>query len=74
VVTDPHATVAWSGGLVPALKIDLSWRSAFAHGGQEPIQMRFEGEGHVIVQPFKDQSRLMSGEDAAKKIAALVTE
>lgn len=74
VITDPHATVAWSGALVPALKTDLSWRSAFAHGGHEPIQMRFDGEGFVIVQPFKDHSRLMSGEDAAKKIAALVTE
>jgi uncharacterized protein (AIM24 family) len=73
VLTDPHATVAWSDALDPKLKTDLSWRSAFAHGGQEPIQMLFEGSGFVIVQPFKEPGRLMAGEKAAKRLAALVS-
>jgi uncharacterized protein (AIM24 family) len=56
VTTDPHATVAWSGNLTPALKTDLSWRSAIAHGGREPIQMLFKGSGVVVVQPCEDPS------------------
>jgi uncharacterized protein (AIM24 family) len=73
VLTHPHATVAWSDALDPKLKTDLSWRSAFAHGGQEPIQMLFEGSGFVIVQPFKEPGRLMAAEKAAKRLVALVS-
>jgi len=57
VSTDPHATLAWSGELVPELKTDLSWRSVFRHGGSEPFQMSFQGEGFVVVQPAEDQAR-----------------
>jgi len=56
--TDPHATLAWSGELIPSLKTDLSWRSLFRHGGQEPFQMLFEGTGFVVVQPYKDPHRV----------------
>jgi uncharacterized protein (AIM24 family) len=58
VCTDPHATVAWSAGLTPELKTDLGWRSIIGHGGQEPVQMLFEGCGEVMVQPFEEESRL----------------
>lgn len=54
VSTDPYATLAWSGGLTPALKTDLTWRSLFRHGGQEPVQMFFEGDGFVVVQPYEE--------------------
>jgi uncharacterized protein (AIM24 family) len=56
--TDPHATLAWSGSLMPSLKTDLTWRTAIRHGGHESVQMRFEGTGFVVVQPFEDARRL----------------
>lgn len=71
VRTDPHATIAWSGGLTPALKTDLSWRSLFAHGGNEPIQMSFEGSGYVIVQPYEDPRRLTFDTGAIENLSAL---
>jgi uncharacterized protein (AIM24 family) len=55
--TDPHATLAWSANLTPTLRTDLSWRSIIRHGGAEPVQMRFEGSGFVVVQPYEDPSR-----------------
>lgn len=57
VSTDPLATVAWSGTLEPRLQVDLTWRTLVGHGGGEPIHMRFEGSGSVLVQPFKDDRR-----------------
>ena len=72
VSTDPHATVAWSRGLTPRLKTDLSWRTAVGHGGQEPIQMCFEGAGFVIVQPFKDPSRLTLTDNPVSDVAKLI--
>jgi uncharacterized protein (AIM24 family) len=72
--TDPHATVAWSGGLTPALKTDLSWRSLIGHGGQQPVQMHFQGSGFVIVQPYKDSSRLTTLQDPVGAVAKLFME
>lgn len=71
--TDPHATLAWSGGLTPALKTHLSWRSVFAHGGHEPVQMRFEGSGFVLVQPYENPSRFGVKINPLKRLAAMVT-
>jgi uncharacterized protein (AIM24 family) len=71
--TDPHATLAWSEGVKPSLRTDLSWRSVFGHGGQEPVQMYFEGEGIVLVQPYKDASR-MKLSLSTKQLKALIAE
>ena len=54
LVTDPNATVAWSGNLDPELKLDVSLKSFFGRGSGESIQMNFNGEGFVVVQPFEE--------------------
>ncbi|UJF27148.1 AIM24 family protein [Planococcus sp. 107-1] len=54
VITDPNATVAWSGNLVPEFKTDISFRTLIGRGSGESIQMEFKGEGFVIVQPFEE--------------------
>jgi uncharacterized protein (AIM24 family) len=52
--TDPNATVAWSGTLEPGLKLDVSLKTFIGRGSGESIQMKFQGEGFVIVQPFEE--------------------
>lgn len=54
VITDPNATVAWSGHLSPEFKTDVSFRTLLGRGSGESIQMEFKGEGFVIVQPFEE--------------------
>lgn len=54
VITDPHATVAWSGHLEPNFKTDISFKTLIGRGSGESIQMEFEGDGFVIVQPFEE--------------------
>jgi uncharacterized protein (AIM24 family) len=54
VFTDPNATVAWSGSLSPDLKTDVSLKSFFGRGSGESIQMAFNGDGFVVVQPFEE--------------------
>ncbi|PYZ91936.1 hypothetical protein CR194_17190 [Salipaludibacillus keqinensis] len=51
VMTDPSATVAWSGHLEPEFKTDMNYKTFLGRGSGESIQMKFEGEGFVIVQP-----------------------
>jgi uncharacterized protein (AIM24 family) len=72
VSTDPRATIAWSGDLAPTLKTDLSWRSIVGHGGQQPIQMYFAGEGHVVVQPFKDPPRVAAQKKSLEHLQTLL--
>ncbi len=54
VVTDPNATIAWSGTLTPQLKTDISLRTFLGRGSGESLQMLFEGDGFVVIQPFEE--------------------
>jgi len=54
VMTDPNATVAWSGNLAPEIKTDITMRSLIGRGGGESFQMMFRGEGFVVVQPYEE--------------------
>ncbi|MCP4502818.1 MAG: AIM24 family protein [Deltaproteobacteria bacterium] len=54
VITDPNATVAWSGHIEPSFKADVSMKTFLGRGSGDSIQMRFEGEGFVVVQPFEE--------------------
>ncbi len=54
VSTDPNATVAWSGNLVPEFKTDISFKTLIGRGSGESIQMYFNGEGFVVVQPYEE--------------------
>jgi uncharacterized protein (AIM24 family) len=57
VFTDPNATVAWSGGLTPTFKADVGLKTFFGRGSGESFQMRFDGDGFVVVQPYEEQVR-----------------
>jgi uncharacterized protein (AIM24 family) len=54
VITDPNATVAWSGNLTPEIRTDISMKSLFGRGGGESFQMLFRGDGFVVVQPYEE--------------------
>lgn len=54
VYTDPNATVAWSGHLTPDFVTDVSLKTLFGRGSGESVQMKFEGSGFVVVQPFEE--------------------
>ena len=56
VITDPNATVAWSGNLFPDLKTDISLKSFFGRQSGESFQMVFKGDGFVVVQPYEEVS------------------
>jgi uncharacterized protein (AIM24 family) len=54
VFTDPNATVAWSGSLAPTIHTDISMRTLLGRGSGESIQLRFDGSGWVVLQPFEE--------------------
>jgi len=54
VFTDPNATVAWSGRLTPDFVTDISLGTLLGRGSGESIQLKFSGEGWVVVQPYEE--------------------
>ena len=46
--------MAWSGTLEPQFKTDVSLKTFFGRGSGESIQMRFEGDGFVVIQPYEE--------------------
>ena len=54
ITTDPNATVAWSAGVTPNFKTDVTLRTFVGRGSGESIQMEFQGDGFVVVQPFEE--------------------
>ena len=54
VITDPNATVAWSGNLQPEFQTDITLKTFFGRGSGESIQMKFEGDGFVVIQPYEE--------------------
>ena len=54
VITDPNATIAWSGNLEPEFRTDMSLKTFFGRGSGESIQMQFQGDGFVVIQPFEE--------------------
>lgn len=50
VYTDPKNTVAWSGNLHPEMKIDASFGMMIGRASGDTVQMKFQGDGFVVVQ------------------------
>lgn len=54
ITTDPNATVAWSGSVSPEFKTDISFKTFLGRGSGESIQMLFQGDGFVVIQPQEE--------------------
>lgn len=54
VITDPNATVAWSGTLEPKIRTDVSFKTFLGRGSGESIQTEFQGNGFVVIQPYEE--------------------
>ena len=59
--TDPNATVAWSESLTPEFKTDISLKTFFGRGSGESIQMEFNGDGFVVIQPYEERTLQSAG-------------
>jgi uncharacterized protein (AIM24 family) len=54
VFTDPNATIAWAGTLSPEFRTDVSLKTFLGRGSGESLQMMFNGDGFVVVQPYEE--------------------
>lgn len=61
VFTDPNATVAWSGSLEPEIVTNFTVGTFLGRGSGEAIQLKFQGNGWVVLQPFEEVYTVESG-------------
>lgn len=52
---DAQAAITWSGGVTTAIKTDIKMKNLIGRGSGESVQMAFQGEGWVLVQPSEGQ-------------------
>jgi uncharacterized protein (AIM24 family) len=48
---DPQAAITWSSGVRTSMKTDINVKTLIGRGSGETIQVAFEGDGWVLVQP-----------------------
>jgi uncharacterized protein (AIM24 family) len=48
---DPQAAITWSSGVSTKVKTDANLKTLIGRGSGETVQLGFEGEGWVLVQP-----------------------
>src|SRR5690349_5781900 len=52
---DPQAAITWSSGVRTSVKTDTNLKTFTGRGSGETIQMAFQGDGWVLVQPSEGQ-------------------
>jgi len=48
---DAQAAITWSSGVTTGIKTDVNLKNLIGRGSGESVQMSFQGEGWVLVQP-----------------------
>jgi uncharacterized protein (AIM24 family) len=56
---DAQAAITWSQGVTTSLKTDFKVKNLIGRGSGETVQMAFQGEGWVLVQP--SEGRVQAG-------------
>ena len=55
---DAQAAITWSSGVTSALRTDLKMKNVIGRGSGESIQLAFQGEGWVLVQPSEGRPQV----------------
>jgi len=51
----------WTGNVQPEFKTDFQFKTFFGRGSGESLQMKFTGQGFVVVQPYEETYSQTSG-------------
>jgi uncharacterized protein (AIM24 family) len=52
---DAQAAITWSSGVTTGIKTDVNLKTLVGRGSGESVQMSFQGQGWVLVQPSEGQ-------------------
>jgi uncharacterized protein (AIM24 family) len=52
---DAQAAITWSSGVQTGIRTDFKMKNLIGKGSGETVQMSFQGQGWVLVQPSEGQ-------------------
>ena len=58
---DAQAAITWSSGVSTSIKTDVNLKSLVGRGSGETVQMAFQGQGWVLVQPSEGRITAAAG-------------
>jgi uncharacterized protein (AIM24 family) len=58
---DPQAAITWSSGVTTSLKTDFKMKSLIGRGSGETLQVAFQGQGWLLVQPSEGRVEVTQG-------------
>jgi uncharacterized protein (AIM24 family) len=62
---DAQASITWSSGVTTSLKTDFKAKNLIGRGSGESIQMAFQGQGWVLVQPSEGRVAVTTAQGGA---------
>jgi uncharacterized protein (AIM24 family) len=69
---DAQAAITWSEGVTTSMKTDFKMKNLMGRGSGESIQMAFQGQGWVLVQPSEGRISAEPSSSANKPLGGLL--
>ena len=71
---DAQAAITWSSGVTTGIKTDVNLKNLVGRGSGESIQMSFQGQGWVLVQPSEGRVSGAVGQSSGGALGGLLNQ
>jgi uncharacterized protein (AIM24 family) len=71
---DAQAAITWSSGVTTGIKTDVNLKNLIGRGSGESVQMSFQGQGWVLVQPSEGQVHGVAGQSSSGGLGGLLNQ
>jgi uncharacterized protein (AIM24 family) len=71
---DAQAAITWSSGVTTGIKTDVNLKNLIGRGSGESVQMSFQGQGWVLVQPSEGQVQGAAGQSSSGGLGGLLNQ
>ena len=71
---DAQAAITWSSGVTTGIKTDVNLKNLIGRGSGESVQMSFQGQGWVLVQPSEGQVHGAVGQSSGGGLGGLLNQ
>ena len=71
---DAQAAITWSSGVTTGIKTDVNLKNLIGRGSGESVQMSFQGEGWVLVQPSEGRIQAIGQSSGGGGLGGLLNQ
>jgi uncharacterized protein (AIM24 family) len=71
---DAQAAITWSSGVTTGIKTDVNLKNLIGRGSGESVQMSFQGQGWVLVQPSEGRVQAIAQSSGGGGLGGLLNQ